>query len=34
MHFPDGYLTPATCATLAVVDVPIRSSIAGRRVRK
>jgi cobalt/nickel transport system permease protein len=33
MHIPDGYLSPATCATFFVIDAPIWAR-AGRRVRK
>jgi cobalt/nickel transport system permease protein len=33
MHIPDGYLSPATCATFYLADVPFWVA-AGRRVRK
>jgi cobalt/nickel transport system permease protein len=33
MHIPDGYLSPATCATLYGASVPVWIA-AGRRVRK
>jgi cobalt/nickel transport system permease protein len=33
MHIPDGYLSPATCATLYVASVPAWVT-AGRRVKK
>jgi cobalt/nickel transport system permease protein len=33
MHIPDGYLSPATCATFYAASVPVWMT-AGRRVRK
>src|SRR5262245_60932936 len=33
MHIPDGYLSPATCATFYAASVPVWVT-AGRRVRK
>src|SRR5436309_2636839 len=33
MHIPDGYLSPATCATFYGASVPVWV-VAGRRVRK
>lgn len=33
MHIPDGYLSPATCATFFVVDAPVWAR-AGRKARK
>ena len=33
MHIPDGYLSPATCATFYGAAVPVWV-VAGRRVRK